>query len=43
MKKNQTPNWIEYPKLKEPWTSLAEYKKSEDFAKASARGQKSSW
>jgi hypothetical protein len=39
--KNQTPNWIEYPKLKEHWTSSVDYKKSEDFAKASARGKKS--
>jgi hypothetical protein len=41
IKKNQTPNWIEYPKLKEHWTSFVEYKKSEDFAKASARGKQS--
>jgi hypothetical protein len=39
IKKNQTPNWIEYPKLKEHWTSFVEYKKSEDFAKASAQGK----
>jgi hypothetical protein len=36
IKKNQTPNWIEYPKLKQHWTSIVEYKKNEDFAKASA-------
>jgi hypothetical protein len=41
IKKNRTPNWIEYPKLKEHQTSFVEYKKSEDFAKASARGNKS--
>jgi hypothetical protein len=41
IKKNRTPNWIEYPKIKEHWTSFLEYKKSEDFAKASARGKKS--
>jgi hypothetical protein len=41
IKKNRTPSWIEYPKLKEHWTSFVEYKKSEDFAKASARGKKS--
>jgi hypothetical protein len=41
IKKNRTLNWIEYPKLKEHWTSFVEYKKSEDFAKASARGKKS--
>jgi hypothetical protein len=41
IKKNQPPNWIEYPKLKEHWTSFVEYKKSEDFAKASARGKQS--
>jgi hypothetical protein len=29
IKKNRTPNWIEYPKLKEHWTSFVEYKKSE--------------
>jgi hypothetical protein len=40
IKKDRTPNWIEYPKLKEHWTSFVEYKKSEDFAKASARGKK---
>jgi hypothetical protein len=26
-KKNGTPNWIEYPKLKEHWTSFVESKK----------------
>jgi hypothetical protein len=41
IKKNRTPNWIEYPKLKEHRTSIVEYKKSGDFAKASARGKKS--
>jgi hypothetical protein len=41
IKKNRTPNWIEYPKLKEHWTSFVEYKKSEDFAKVSARGKQS--
>jgi hypothetical protein len=41
IKKNQTPNWIEYPKLKEHWTSFLEYNKSEDFTKASAQGKKS--
>jgi hypothetical protein len=41
IKKNRTPNWIEYPKLKEHWMSFVEYKKSENFAKASARGKKS--
>jgi hypothetical protein len=41
IKKKRTPNWIEYPKLKEHWMSFVEYKKSEDFAKASARGKKS--
>jgi hypothetical protein len=41
IKKNRTPNWIEYPKFKEHWTSFVEYKKSEDFTKASARGKKS--
>jgi hypothetical protein len=40
IKKNRPPNWIEYPKLKEHWTSFVEYRKSEDFAKASARGKK---
>jgi hypothetical protein len=28
IKKNRTPNWIEYPKLKEHWTSFVEYKTS---------------
>jgi hypothetical protein len=28
IRKNRTPNWIEYPKLKERWTSFVEYKKS---------------
>jgi hypothetical protein len=41
IKKNRTQNWIEYPKLKEHWTSFVEYKKSEDFAKESARGKQS--
>jgi hypothetical protein len=41
IKKNRTPNWIEYPKLKEHWTSFVEYKKSEDFAKVSAQGKQS--
>jgi hypothetical protein len=41
IKKNSTPNWIEYPKLKEHLTSFVEYKKSENFAKASARGKQS--
>jgi hypothetical protein len=41
IKKNRTPNWIEYPKLKEQWTSFVEYKKSEDFTKACARGKQS--
>jgi hypothetical protein len=41
IKKNQTPNWIEYPKLKEHCTSFVEYKKSEDFAKVSAQGKQS--
>jgi hypothetical protein len=41
IKKNQTPNWIEYPKLREHWTSFVEYKKSEDFSKASARAKQS--
>jgi hypothetical protein len=41
IKKNQTPNLIEYPKLKEHWTSFVEYKTSEDFSKASARAKQS--
>jgi hypothetical protein len=41
IKKNQTPNWIEYPKLKEHWTSFVEYKTSEDFSKVSARAKQS--
>jgi hypothetical protein len=41
IKKNRTPNWIEYPKLKEHWMSFVEYKKSEDFTKVSARGKQS--
>jgi hypothetical protein len=47
IKKNGTPNWIEYPKLKEHWTSFVEYKTSEDFSEASARAKEgarpSSW
>jgi hypothetical protein len=42
IKKNQTPNWIEYPKLKEHRTSFVEYRKSEDFASASALAKQSS-
>jgi hypothetical protein len=41
IKKNLTPNQTEYPKLKEHWTSFVEYKTNEDFAKASAQGNKS--
>jgi hypothetical protein len=41
IKKNRTPNWIEYPKLKEHLKSFVDYKKSEEFAKASARGKQS--
>jgi hypothetical protein len=36
IKKNQTPNWDEYPKIKDHWKSFVEYKKSETFAQKSA-------
>jgi len=34
--KGKTPNWDEWPKLKNHWKSFVEYKKSEEFAKKSA-------
>ena len=41
IKKNLTPDWDTYPKLKNHWKSFVEYKKSEDHAKKSAQGKKS--
>jgi hypothetical protein len=41
IKKNQTPNWIKYPKLKEHWTSFVEYKTGENFSMGSARAKQS--
>ena len=41
IKKNLTPNWDTYPKLKNHWKSFVEYKKSEYHAKKSAQGKKS--
>lgn len=39
--KKRTPNLDEYLKLIDHWESFMEYKKSEEFTKASARGNKS--
>jgi hypothetical protein len=36
IKKNRTPNWDEYPKIKDHWKSFVEYNKSETFAQKSA-------
>jgi uncharacterized FlgJ-related protein len=33
IKNNRTPNWDEYPKIKDHRKSFVEYKKSEIFAK----------
>ena len=41
IKKNLTPDWDTYPKLKNHCKSFVEYKKSEDHAKKSAQGKKS--
>jgi hypothetical protein len=41
IKNNQTPNWDEYPKIKDHWTYFVEYKKSEIFAQKSAQGKNS--
>jgi hypothetical protein len=32
IKNNLTPNWDEYPKIKDHWKSFVEYKKSDFFA-----------
>jgi hypothetical protein len=37
IKNNRTPNWDEYPKIKDHWKSFVEYKKSETFAQKSAQ------
>ena len=39
--KGETPNWNEYPKLKDHSKSFVEYKKSEEHAKKSAQGKAS--
>jgi hypothetical protein len=39
IKNNRTPNWDEYPKIKDHWKSFVEYKKSEIFAQQSAQGK----
>lgn len=41
IKKNRTPNWDEYPKVKNHWKSFVEYKKGEVHAKKSVQGKKS--
>jgi hypothetical protein len=38
---NRTPNWDEYPKIKDHWKSFIEYKKSETFAQKSAQAKNS--
>jgi preprotein translocase subunit Sss1 len=39
IKNNRTPNWDEYPKIKDHWKFFVEYKKSEIFAKKSAQAK----
>jgi hypothetical protein len=39
IKNNRTPNWDEYPKIKDHWKSFVEYKKSETFAQKSAQAK----
>jgi hypothetical protein len=41
IKNNRTPNWDEYPKIKDHWKSFVEYKKSEIFAQKSAQAKNS--
>jgi hypothetical protein len=41
IKNNLTPNWDEYPKIKDHWKSFVKYKKTEIFAQKSAQGKKS--
>jgi hypothetical protein len=41
IKNNQTPNWDEYPKIKDHWKSFVEYKKSETFSQKSAQAKNS--
>jgi hypothetical protein len=41
IKNNRTPNWDEYPKIKDHWKSFVEYKKSENFAQKSAQAKNS--
>jgi hypothetical protein len=41
IKNNRTPNWDEYPKIKDHGKSFVEYKKSETFAQKSAQAKNS--
>jgi hypothetical protein len=41
IKNNRTPNWDEYPKIKDHWKSFVEYKKSETFAQKRAQAKNS--
>jgi hypothetical protein len=41
IKNNRTPNWDEYPKIKDHWKSFVEYKKSEIFAQEGAQAKNS--
>jgi hypothetical protein len=41
IKNNRTPNWDEYPKIKDHRKSFVEYKKSEIFAQKSAQAKNS--
>jgi hypothetical protein len=41
IKNNRTPNWDEYPRIKEHWKSFIEYKESEIFAQKSAQAKNS--
>jgi hypothetical protein len=41
IRNNRTPNWDEYPKIKDHWKSFVEYKKSEIFAQKTAQAKNS--
>jgi hypothetical protein len=41
IKNNRTPNWDEFPKIKDHWNFFVEYRKTEIFAQKSAQGKKS--
>jgi hypothetical protein len=39
IKNNRTPNWDEYPKIKDHWKSFVGYKNSETFAQKSSQAK----